>query len=426
MPLQKKVELLSLGDELLAGIRVNTHLTYLGEMLARNGLDLLRNQELPDDLEAIRSGFLGAWERADLVITTGGLGPTSDDLTMDALALALGRGMRMDAAVEEAIRERFARRGWSTPENNLRQCRILEGATVLPNPEGTAPGQWLEADGRILVVLPGPTHEMQPMFENEVLSRLREKGWATGARLCTQLRTSGAGESQIAQDLAPILAPFDRKVRVAYCAHNGLVDVRLTATGDETTEDDMKSLAHACCERLGDSFAGYGDCPMAAIILRQLRNLNRTLSVAESCTGGLLAARFTDVAGASKVFVGGLVCYRNDIKENLLGVPGCILEQHGAVSAECAVAMATASAEVFETDYALSITGYAGPEGGREPAGTVYVGLHSPVGVWSQKVFHAGSRGAVRERAVNVALDFLRRKLRQYEVHDFLDSCCQG
>lgn len=418
----KKVEILSLGDELLVGIRLNSHLTYLGGELVRHGLELGRDQELPDDVETIRAAAAEALTRADLIITTGGLGPTSDDVTVDALARALGRRMRHDASVEETIRSRFARRGLTPTENNLRQCRIIEGAEVLLNPNGTAPGQWIEADGKIIAVLPGPTGEMCPMFADGVLPRLIRMGWASERIPFLQIRTTGLGESQVAATLDPIFEPFADRLRVAYCAHEGVVDIRLAATGEDALPaGELPRIGERCRSTLGSAFAAFGDRSVAGIILTQLRRHGKTLAVAESCTGGLLAARFTEVPGSSKAFNGGVVCYRNDAKTNLLGVPGCLLEQHGAVSPECAVAMATGAAEVLEADYALSITGFAGPEGGNEPPGTVYIGYHSPIGVWASKIHHTGTRDAVRERGVNAALDFMRRKLRKYEMHELLE-----
>ncbi len=418
----KKVEILSLGDELLVGIRVNSHLTYLGGELVRHGLELGRDQELPDDADTIRSAAEEALDRVDLLITTGGLGPTSDDVTVDALASALCRSTRHDPAVEESIRARFARRGLTPTENNLRQCRVIEGAEVLPNPNGTAPGQWIEDGGKVIAVLPGPRGEMQPMFAEQVLPRLIRMGWASERIPFLQIRTTGLGESQVAATLDPLFEPFAGRLRVAYCAHEGIVDVRLAAAGEDALEvGELTSVGERCRSALGSAFAAFGDSPVAAIILRQLRRHGKTLAVAESCTGGLLAARFTAVAGSSKVFNGGIVCYRNDAKTNLLGVPACLIEQHGAVSPECAVAMATGAAEALESDYALSITGFAGPEGGNEPPGTVYIGYHSPIGVWASKIHHAGSREAVRERGVNAALDFMRRKLRKYEMHELLE-----
>ncbi|MGC9450895.1 MAG: nicotinamide-nucleotide amidohydrolase family protein, partial [Oceanipulchritudo sp.] len=220
----------------------------------------------------------------------------------------------------------------------------------------------------------------------------------------------------------PTLSAARDRVRIAYCAHLGYVDIRLTPIEGGWDPIKVRSLGEACRERLGDGFLGYGTPDVACLILKQLRCLNKSLAVAESCTGGLLASRFTDVPGASKIFKGGVVCYKNEIKENLLGVPEALLKQHGAVSAECAVAMATAVSELMESDYGLSVTGYAGPEAGDEPAGTIYLGYHSPVGVWSRKVVLPGNRTAVKERAVLSALDFIRRKLEKYKMYDLLES----
>jgi nicotinamide-nucleotide amidase len=422
MKVQRQVELIALGDELLTGARQNAHLAYLGERLGDHGLPIRRACEVRDEPDDIRETFLAAWRRADLVVTTGGLGPTNDDLTRETIAAALGRGLVRDEAVAQHIRAWFARRGIEPPANNFRQALIIEGAEALPNSNGTAPGQWLVDDGRLLVMLPGPATEMRAMFEEQVLPRLQTLGWALAAQGCLLIRTMGVGESMVAELVEPVFTPWRDRLRVAYCAHQGVVDLRLSAIDERLTAAELRLIGEACRERLGCGFVSFGSPDVACLILHQLRRLGKTLAVAESCTGGLLAGRFTDSAGSSKVFMGGVVCYRNEVKESLLDIPGCLLEQHGAVSAECAVAMATAAAEKLEADYALSVTGYAGPEGGREPAGTVYIGYHSPVGVWAHKTVLAGNRPQVRERAVNAALDLIRRKLRKYEMFDLLDS----
>ena len=200
------------------------------------------------------------------------------------------------------------------------------------------------------------------------------------------------------------------------------VDVRITPVNPAMGYARLRSLGEECRKRLGPGFLGYGTPNAAEVILQKLRSLNKSLAIAESCTGGLVGSGFTDIPGASKVFKGGVICYNNEVKESLLGVPDSLLEQHGAVSAECAVAMATAVAEMMEADYALSITGYAGPDGGNEPAGTIYFGYHSPIGVWSRRVILPGNRSAVKERAVLTALDFIRRKLEKYQMYDLLES----
>lgn len=412
----QRVEILFIGDELLLGIRQNAHLTFLGTELARLGLDLRCSEEVRDHLEDIRSHVRHAWERTDLLITTGGLGPTEDDLTREALSAALGRPLVFSEKQEAELLAYFARRGYTPTENNRRQCYLLQGAEVLPNHHGTAPGQWLAVEGKVLVVLPGPARELRPMFLEQVVPRLRDLGWVVPRPAYLELRVAGLGESQIATDLEPLFRPHREHLQVAYCAHEGIVEVRLSSPQGELSESEIHALGESCRQTLGESFATYGEKSLAELVLDHMREAGLTLGVAESCTGGLLASQITDVPGASEVFKGGVVAYTNDIKENLLDIPSCLLEQHGAVSPETAVALATAAAELFETDYALSITGYAGPDGGREPPGTVYLGLHGPTGVWSRKLVSPGSRQVVKQRAVNAALDFLRRKLRKYSA----------
>jgi len=420
-----RVEILCLGDELLLGIRLNSHLRLLGDALSAHGLPVRRSHELLDDPAVIRETFSEAWARADLIITTGGLGPTTDDLTRETVADVLGKPLHHSSEQEVHLKEFFAARGVALPLNNLRQCLYIEGADLLPNPQGTAPGQWLEADGKVLIMLPGPPRELEPMWREQALPRLIEKGWARPRERFLQLRTSGIGESTLATVLEPLIDPYRDRLLVGYCAHDGAVDIRLSAIDETLSLKEIEALGQAMKDVLGEDFSHFGEMDIAALIIRQLRDRGRTLAVAESCSGGLLASRFTDIAGASRAFMGGAVCYRNEVKENLLHIPRDLLRQHGAVSPEVSVAMATAATEVFESDYALSITGYAGPAGGREPVGTLYIGLASPVGVWSRKVVAPGSRETVKVRAVNAALDFLRRKMRKYEVHDFLDRLCE-
>jgi len=413
-----RVDLLTLGDELLLGIRENSHLVYLGARLSRHGLAVARNVVLRDQVEDIRREFAHSWAEADVIITTGGLGPTSDDLTRETVADILGRELRRDAGVEAEIRRRFERMGRLLTDNNLVQANIIDGAEVLPNRFGTAPGQWLEADGKLLVMLPGPGSELRPMMEDLVLPKLRERGYAQPDQAFLQLRTCGMGESALDALLRPVFAQFGETLQVAYCAHVGLVDVRLSPGRGGKSWEEIAAIGETCRGLLGDDFIGFGEDDLATLVLGQVRQLGRKLAVAESCTGGLLASAFTDVPGASKTFVGGLVCYTNEAKMALLEVPDCILMQHGAVSAECAAAMAAGVAERFDADYALAVTGFAGPGGGTRdnPVGTIHLGFASPQGVWSHKAVYPGNRLQVKERAVNLALDWMRRKMIKYEL----------
>lgn len=424
-----KVDLITLGDELLIGIRENGHLLHIGGELSRRGLSLRRNYSCRDAREDIWDTFSLAWQGADVVITTGGLGPTSDDNTREVVAEFLGLPLEYHPEVEAHIRARFERLGRIMSQNNFKQCYAPQGATILPNPFGTAPGIFLEKDGKLLFMLPGPASELQPMFAAEVMPRICAAGLCSIEDSYVQLRTSGIGESALEEKIRPILAKFPQ-VSVAYCAHQGIVDVRLTTDTFPVDFSAVRACADACRVELGEDFVCYGHCDMAKVIFDVLRAREKTLALAESCTGGLLASAFTGICGVSKVFLGGFVCYSNDAKVEMLDVPCCLIQQHGAVSAECAVAMADGAAERLGADYALSVTGFAGPCGGtpENPVGTIYIGYHSPVGSWCVKYVYPGERQTVRELAVNRALDTMRRKLLKYQtqeaIADMLSENC--
>jgi nicotinamide-nucleotide amidase len=416
MPNPKRFELITLGEELLLGLTQNTHLTFIGQLLGRFGVALQRNVTIPDDAEGIGQQFRESWARSDVVITTGGLGPTCDDRTRETIAETLGRALVFDPETEAAISERFARFGRPVTPNNLKQAYHPEGSEIIVNPHGTAPGIWHEQDGKILIMLPGPPNELQPMMVDSVLPRLKRVGLLADRETYLQLRTAGVGESALETLLQPV---FDRHpgLNVAYCAHQGQVDLRLSSPDETLDSTELEAIGRACQERLGDDFVGYGDRSMVRVISDFLRKRELTLALAESCTGGLMANGFTDLPGASKFFSGGIVCYSNACKVEMLDVPECLLKQHGAVSAESAVAMAAGVAERLDADFGMSITGFAGPCGGNaeNPVGTIYIGLHTPKGVWSKRVNYPGSRTAVKQRAVNAALDWLRRVLVQHE-----------
>ena len=407
------------------GIRPNSHLTYIGKQLAKLGHTIQRNVVIRDQPADIERIFNESWEHSDVIITTGGLGPTTDDLTRETISEIFGLDLLHDDGVEQTIRERFARIGREVTENNLRQAKILDGADVLPNDYGTAPGMWLCKDGKHLVMLPGPPHELYPMFEEQVLPRLQKEGLVGTGQAYLQLRTCGVGESHLESKLQPIFDRAGDALLVAYCAHDGLVDLRLSSQDEQILSwSDVEAVGDECREILGEDFVCFGEHNVAQMILQQLRAVGRTLAVAESCTGGLLANAFTDVPGASKVFLGGAVCYTNAVKVEILGVPEPILRQHGAVSAECAAAMATGAAEKFSADHAVSVTGFAGPGGGtsRMPVGTVFIGYHSPGGVWSRRFDYPADRLTVKARSVAAALDWVRRKLKESEMEDVLSS----
>ena len=411
----KRYELLTLGDELLLGLTANGHLTFIGAQLGRRGVLLQRNVTITDEADAIARQFRESWAAADVVITTGGLGPTCDDRTREVLAEVLGQRLVFDPAIEQAMVERFAAFGRKMTPNNLKQAYKFERGEVLPNAHGTAPGLWVEQDGRVLCMLPGPPNELQPMFIEQVLPRLARLGLLLDREAYVQLRTAGIGESALETRLQPVFDRHGGALSVAFCAHQGQVDCRVSSPGGKLSLTQLDTIAAECARLLGEDFVGYGHDSLAKVCADLLRLQEKRLAIAETATGGLLAQAFTEVCGACKFFAGGVVCCTNDAKMQLLDVPECLLQQHGAVSAEGAVAMATGAAETLGADYALAVTGFAGASAtestGGNPVGTIFIALHAPHGVWSKKLSYPGPRPTVKSRAVNAALDWLRREL---------------
>jgi nicotinamide-nucleotide amidase len=305
MPDLKKVELICTGEELLIGITANRHLDFIGGALSVHGLALKRNIVVSDDAESIGQQFEESWARSDLVITTGGLGPTCDDRTREVIAGILGQKLVRDADAERAIRERFASFRRQMTDNNLKQAYRPEGGVLLPNPNGTAPGIRVEQDGRILVMLPGPPSELIPMFESEVLPRLEARGYFPEKRSYIQIRTAGIGESALETRLSPIMEE-NPSVEVAFCAHQGQVDVRLSSQDARLSNGRLQIVANRCREALGLDFVCFGEDSLVKVVSDMLRHRDFTLAVAESCTGGLLSNNFTDLGGASKFFAGGV------------------------------------------------------------------------------------------------------------------------
>lgn len=413
-----RYELLTLGDELLLGLTANGHLSFIGAELGRRGVELKRNITIRDDADDIVAQFRESWARSDVVITTGGLGPTCDDRTREAIAEVLGLKLVFDPEIERAIEERFALFGRKMTPNNLKQAyRFSEGA-ILPNANGTAPGLWVERDGKVLCMLPGPPNELQPMFREQVLPRLADLNLLLPREAYIQIRTAGLGESFLETKLQPIFAPYGSGLVVAFCAHAGQVDCRLSSPDGILSPEQVFDIAQACARSVGEDFVAFGEDSLAKVCADLLRASERRLAVAEMATNGLVAHALTDVCGAAKFFAGGCVCATNDAIMQLLDVPECLLLQHGSASAEAAVAMATGAAERLGADYGLAVTGFTGSCAGSKenPVGTIYVALHAPQGVWSRKVSYPGPRKTIRQRVVNAALDWLRRELLRSQV----------
>ena len=406
-----KLEVVTIGTELLLGQIIDTNAAELGRALAGAGVEVVRRSSVADRPDAIRAAVAEALDRTGFVITTGGLGPTRDDMTKKEVAALFNKPLLLDDTVLRALEERFRRLGRAMPVVNRTQAEVPEGATVLPNPRGTAPGLWVEERGRVVVMLPGVPSEMRGLLSEEVLPRLAQRGAGLVVRSRT-VRTTGVAESALAERVGAIeedIAPLT----LAYLPSVDGVDLRVTAWSLRA-DDAERRLAAATAvlrERAGEDSYGEDGIDLAARVLDQLRARTARLVVAESCTGGVLSSRITAVPGASDVFVGGVVAYDNVVKSGTLDVPPELLHKHGAVSEEVVRAMAAGVQRQFAVGAALAVTGIAGPTGGTpdKPVGTVWIVARYGAEVRALKRIFPGDRGEIRARAAQAALDLLRR-----------------
>jgi nicotinamide-nucleotide amidase len=408
-----KAELLAVGSELLTPLRSDTNAAWLTDRLLEAGVATIARITVADEPALLESAFRTALGRADLVVATGGLGPTADDLTREAAASALGRGLRRDASIVAALRERFASFGRVMSPVNEKQGDLIDGAEVVPNPRGTAPGQWLEVEGKVLVLLPGPPKEMAPMFERHVLPRVRER--AGGAVLRTRvLRIAAMPESEVEQAVGPVYTAFENP-RTTILGAPGQVELHLTARAATPAEAEQRieALASRLREALPGRIYSEDGRDLAEVVAALLAARRLRLALAESCTGGLLAARLSGVPGASEFLERGFVTYSNRSKSELLGIAPELLATRGAVSEEVARAMAEGARRAAGVDVGVGITGIAGPAGGSagKPVGLVYVALAGAAGDALLLRQFPGDRERVRLQAVQVALEMLRRGL---------------
>jgi nicotinamide-nucleotide amidase len=401
-----KAALVCVGSELLAG-QVNTHQAWLSVRLIRAGFEMTGEASVPDDVTMIAAALRRALAEADAVVVCGGLGPTFDDLSREAAAKALGRRMTFRPALWRVILKRFARYKMKVPDENKRQAMVLAGADVLDNPNGSAPGQRLRAKGRTLILLPGPSSEMYPMFE-AVLPRLA-RDHARGVFPAEfSVRLSGVPESIADEKLDPVRARWPR-ARFTILASGGEVSFH-AASPERSRAAALAARARLRREILaavGEYAHGEGDATLEAALGGRLKKRRLTLAVAESCTGGLLGSRLTSVPGSSAYFLGGIIAYANAVKIRRLGVPARLLARRGAVSAESAAALARGARRALGADVGVSITGVAGPGGGTKtkPVGLVYVAVSGPGRAEAVKRLEIhGPRDAVRARAVTAAL----------------------
>lgn len=409
----RTAEIIAVGSELLTPTKVDTNSLWLTERLNEIGVEIELKTVVGDDPARLEETIRDAVGRSDVVIVTGGLGPTEDDVTRQVSAAAVGRELVYLQKLEDDLSERFRRWGREMPEINKRQAWVVEGSSVLPNANGTAVGMMLDTGRSRLIVLPGPPRENQPMFTEFVLPKLAESAGAVVFRKRV-LKVSGIGESALDEQIAPIYSQY-ANVRTGVLFNKSEIEVHLTASGQTVAEADSlnEELAVKIAERLGVAVFSTRGEEMEEVVGGLLRQRRETVSVAESCTGGLIGQRITEVSGASDYFPAGITAYANELKTRLLGVPAEMIERHGAVSKEVAEAMAVGMRERAGTDYAISVTGIAGPTGGSEgkPVGTVFVGYADSEQVRSLHLKLPGDRYLVRWRASQAALDYLRRQI---------------
>ena len=410
----KTAEIIAVGSELLTPFRLDTNSLYLTDQLERLGVAVVRKTVVGDVKEHLKAAFREALKRAELVIGVGGLGPTEDDRTRGAVAEMLGLPLERQAELVAQMEERFRARGKRMAASNLKQADVPRGATWLENNNGSAPGLWLEPEpGKVIVLLPGPPKELQPMFEEECLPRLR--GLAGKHVFAAKvLRVTGMAESEVEDKIAPIYTRYENP-QTTLLASPGQIEIHLRATGADTGEAMRRAeeLADLIEAELGDHVFSRGPESLEQVVGLYLMMRGATLAVAESCTGGLVGERLTNVAGSSRYFVGGVICYSNKLKTKLVGVPEALLKKKGAVSAEVAESLAKNIRRRAGAVLGLGVTGIAGPEGGSpdKPVGMVHLALAEAHRVRHERHRFLGDRERIRWQAAQAALDLVRRAL---------------
>ena len=410
----KSAEIVTIGTEMLLGDLVDTNTAWISQRLAALGVSMYRHTTVGDNTDRIIGALRDAASRADLVVTTGGLGPTSDDLTNACIGALTGRPMVEYPEARRHIDEKFAKFGREPTPSNYKQALFPEGTELIPNPLGTAPGALVEWENTLFATLPGVPAEMKRMFEETLEPLIRSR--SDGSIVSKTLHFAGIGESALAEKVQDFLDASDPTV--APLAGQGRVRLRITtrAATEEEAQGKIRPVEREILDRLREYFFGEDEETLESSVGRLLAERGATVALAESCTGGLISKRLTDVAGSSAYFVEGFVTYSNASKERLLGVPSEMLTEHGAVSEPVAQAMAAGAREISGADYGLSVTGVAGPGGGSEekPVGLVYVGVADAEGATAEKLdltAWARSRSSIRERSANRALDLLRLRI---------------
>ncbi len=412
-----RIEVVNTGTELLLGKVINTHLGFFGQELFKLGLRIQRQTTIPDGDE-IRTVLQNAFSRTDVILITGGLGPTNDDLTREVVAEMLGHELHLDQSILDSIEEMFRSRGLKQNRSNDRQAMVPEGAVVLHNPNGTAPGLYVPADEKAgsphMFLIPGPPRELKPMFLDQVVPQIKSLlGEDHQIATWRNFRIYGVGESTLANEMEPVLEPIEG-LELGYCARLGEVDLRLIGS-DEAVDAASKIVR----EKYGRQIMTESEDPIEKVILELLLEKGETVSTAESCTGGFIASTLTNVSGSSSTFHRGFVTYSNEAKTELLGVSPDLLAEHGAVSNEVVAAMAGGCLERSGADHAIAISGIAGPTGGtkEKKVGTVHIAIASRnEPLFAKKFFQPVERIAFKERVTRLALDLLRQRLQGFTL----------
>ena len=405
-----KAEIIAIGSELLTPDRMDTNSLFLTEELNKLGIEVVRKTIVGDNRDLLAEAFRDALERVPLILASGGLGPTEDDLTRETVAELLHRKLILDEAILKYIEGRFRQLGREMPAVNVRQAMVPDGAEVLDNPRGSAPGLWLEDKARYIALLPGPPRELKPMYLEQVLPRLEKR--RSGIRMFhRELRVAGMGESALEQRIKPTYTRYS-DVQTTILAAPGEIQIHLRMWTDNAIEaqQTLDEIVQSFELALTDRIYSKDGSSMEEVIAQLLRANQATISAAESCTGGLLAERLTSISGSSSYFLGGVVCYSNDLKTSWANVPAELIQTKGAVSSEVAKALADGIRRSVGSTLGVGITGIAGPGGGSEekPVGTVHIALSHAGGVKERGVRFPGDREAIRWHASQLALDMVR------------------
>lgn len=410
-----KAEIVSVGTELLMGQIVNTNAQYISKALTNLGIDIFFISTVGDNAERLSETVKTALNRSDIVITTGGLGPTQDDITKEVVAQTMGIPLEFNAECMAEIEKTFKALGREMPPNNQKQAYFPKGCIIMPNPRGTAPGCIIEKNGKAAIILPGPPYEMNLMFENHVIPYLKTK--SKGIIVSHFIKVFGLGESYVADKISDLIDKQTVPTIATYCS-TGEVQIRLSAKCNDPGEAEelIKPVEDEIVKRFGKGIYTIGEETLGEVVSNMLVQSNRKLAVAESCTGGLIASMLTDIPGSSRYFVESIVTYSNDSKVNRLNIPESLIRDCGAVSHETAVAMAKGVLKSSGADISLAVTGIAGPDGGsaEKPVGTVFIAVSDKDSTDCKKYHFRGNRARIRQLSALSALNLLRLKIQEY------------